>query len=108
MEELTTRSGTNALLIILVRILVLLGSLPTTRYLESLDFNLNGSFAFLVGQSLFLVLETFCFPIFCLLGRLERRVLPNSSVRISVNFLDVLGSNTICEIRGKLLLESNE
>ena len=107
MEELTTRSDTNALFIVLV-LLVLLGSLPTTRCLESLDFGLDSSFAFIVGQSWFLVLECFCFPVLRLFGRLERGVLPNSSIRIGINFFDVLGSNTICKIRGKLLLESDE
>lgn len=57
MEGRATKSGTNPLLVVLFVLILILGSLRTTRHLESLDFGLNSSFALFVTQSWFLVLE---------------------------------------------------
>jgi hypothetical protein len=80
-------------------------SLATSR-LEFLNFGSNSLAALSKRESLDLVLETFSFPILCLLCWFEGWVLPDCSMCIRIDLFNILRPNPISQVRCKLLLES--
>ena len=77
----------------LLVVLVHVSSIPTS--LEGSNLLLNILLALLIGESVNLILEPFCLPVLILVGGLELRVFTDGSVRVGVDFLNVLGTNAI-------------
>lgn len=72
--------------------------------LEGFDLRLDVGLATSEGEAWGLVFERLRFPVL-LLGRLESRVLTDSSVCVRVNFLNVFRANLIGKVGRELLLE---
>lgn len=90
--------------LLLLFLLFLLSSLNAS--LESSNLLLDLGPALLESQSVCLILQTLGLPVLCLLSGLEGGVFPDSSVRIGVNLLNILGTNAIRKVCRELLLES--
>lgn len=73
--------------------------------LEGFDLRLDVGLATSEGEAWGLVFERLRFPVL-LLGRLESRVLTDSSVCVRVNFLNVFRANLIGKVGRELLLEA--
>lgn len=85
-------------------VVVLLSS--STTGLELLDLDGDVGLALGVGELLGGVLKSLSFPVGGLFCGLECGVFTNGGVGVGVDFLNIIGTNTICEVGGELLLES--
>ena len=74
--------------------------------LECLDLLLDIRLPLFSSKSRSGVFFGFGLPVFCLLGRLKRRVFTDGSVGVCVDLLNIFGANTVFEVRGELLLEA--
>lgn len=103
----TTRGHRSALHLLLVGSLDrLLLSTVGSGLVPELDLGIDLLLSLVVGESGNGVLLGDSLPVLRLLGGLEGGVLSDGGVSIGVDLLDVLGSDTVGEVGGELLLES--
>lgn len=98
------RVSNHSLVVVLFVLFVFFHS--AARSLECVDLYLDSSLALSKSTTVDLVLQGLRLPVLRLFCGLERRVLPDGSIGVGVNLLNVLRSDTVSEICRELLLEA--